>query len=63
MTDTNKMPHLYLDMDGVQADLFHRVAELENVEHWDDIPDQDEAITRLSEYYFKIQQFRLILCY
>jgi 5'(3')-deoxyribonucleotidase len=35
-------------MDGVQADLFHRVAELENVEHWDDIPDQDEAITRLS---------------
>jgi 5'(3')-deoxyribonucleotidase len=42
------MPHLYLDMDGVQADLFHRVAELENVEHWDDIPDQDEAITRLS---------------
>ena len=42
------MPHLYLDMDGVQADLFHKVAELENVEHWDDIPDQDEAITRLS---------------
>jgi hypothetical protein len=47
-SDTNKMPHLYLDMDGVQADLFHRVAELENVKHWDDIPDQDEAITRLS---------------
>jgi 5'(3')-deoxyribonucleotidase len=44
----NPMPHLYLDMDGVQADLFHRVAELENVEHWDDIPDQNEAITRLS---------------
>lgn len=35
-------------MDGVQADLFHRVAELEKVEHWDDIPDQNEAITRLS---------------
>ena len=47
-SDTNKMPHLYLDMDGVQADLFHRVAELENVKHWDDIPDQDGAITRLS---------------
>ena len=47
-SETNKMPHLYLDMDGVQADLFHRVAELENVEHWDDIPDQNEAITRLS---------------
>lgn len=46
--ELNKMPHLYLDMDGVQADLFHRVAELENVEHWDDIPDQNDAITRLS---------------
>lgn len=42
------MPHLYLDMDGVQADLFHRVAELEKVDHWDDIPDQDAAITKLS---------------
>jgi hypothetical protein len=42
------MPHLYLDMDGVQADLFHRVARLEKVDHWDDIPDQNEAITRLS---------------
>ena len=42
------MPHLYLDMDGVQADLFHRVAELEQVGHWDDIEDQDAAITRLS---------------
>lgn len=44
----SKMPHLYLDMDGVQADLFQRVAELENVPHWDDIADQNEAITRLS---------------
>ena len=43
-----QMPHLYLDMDGVQADLFTAVAKLENVEHWDDIPDQDQAITRLS---------------
>lgn len=42
------MPHLYLDMDGVQADLFHRVAQLEKVDHWDDIVDQDGAITRLS---------------
>lgn len=46
--DTSQMPHLYLDMDGVQADLFNAVAKLENVDHWDDIPDQDEAITRLS---------------
>jgi hypothetical protein len=43
-----EIPHLYLDMDGVQADLFHRVAELENVPHWDDIADQNDAITRLS---------------
>lgn len=42
------MPHLYLDMDGVQADLFHAIAKRERVDHWDDIPDQDEAITRLS---------------
>jgi 5'(3')-deoxyribonucleotidase len=46
--DINSMPHLYLDMDGVQADLFHRVAELEQVDHWDDIEDQDAAITKLS---------------
>lgn len=42
------MPHLYLDMDGVQADLFHAIAKREKVPHWDDIPDQDDAITRLS---------------
>ena len=42
------MPHLYLDMDGVQADLFHEVARREKVDHWDDIPDQDDAIKRLS---------------
>lgn len=46
--EKNQMPHLYLDMDGVQADLFHAVAKREQVDHWDDIPDQDEAITRLS---------------
>jgi len=46
--ELEQMPHLYLDMDGVQADLFHRMAEIESVPHWDDIPDQDEAITRLS---------------
>jgi 5'(3')-deoxyribonucleotidase len=48
INDVTKMPHLYLDMDGVQADLFHRIAEIEQVDHWDDIPDQNEAITRLS---------------
>lgn len=43
-----QMPHLYLDMDGVQADLFHAMARQERVKHWDDIPDQDKAITKLS---------------
>ena len=30
----NAMPHLYLDMDGVQADFFGRWAEIEKVEHY-----------------------------
>jgi hypothetical protein len=46
--EENQMPHLYLDMDGVQADLFSAVAQREKVDNWDDIPNQDEAITRLS---------------
>lgn len=48
INNLSQMPHLYLDMDGVQADLFHRLAEIENVPHWDDIPDKNEAVTRLS---------------
>jgi len=48
INNVKQMPHLYLDMDGVQADLFHAVAKREQVDHWDDVPDQDEAITRLS---------------
>lgn len=43
-----EMPHLYLDMDGVQADLFNRVAEIEKVKSWDDITDQNKAITNIS---------------
>ena len=46
--DLNQMPHLYLDMDGVQADLYHALAKRENVDHWDDIPDQEDAIQRLA---------------
>jgi 5'(3')-deoxyribonucleotidase len=46
--DLEQMPHLYLDMDGVQADLFHAMAKREKVEHWDDIADQDDAIQRLA---------------
>lgn len=43
-----EMPHLYLDMDGVQADLFSAVAKIEKAKNWDDIPDQDRAITKIS---------------
>ena len=46
--DLEQMPHLYLDMDGVQADLFHAMAKREKVDHWDDIADQDDAIKRLA---------------
>lgn len=48
MSNLEQMPHLYLDMDGVQADLFHALAKRENVPHWDDIPDQNDAINRLA---------------
>jgi hypothetical protein len=48
ITELTQMPHLYLDMDGVQADLYHAIARRENVGHWDDIPDQNKAITKLS---------------
>lgn len=48
MSLSKPLPHLYLDMDGVQADLFHEVARREKVPHWDDIQDQNGAITRLS---------------
>ena len=48
LTELEQMPHLYLDMDGVQADLYHAIARREKVEHWDDVPDQNKAITKLS---------------
>lgn len=43
-----QMPHLYLDMDGVQADLFTAIAERENVTTWSEVTDPDQAITKLS---------------
>jgi 5'(3')-deoxyribonucleotidase len=48
MKTIEQMPHLYLDMDGVQADLFTAIADRENVNHWDEVKDPDTAITRLS---------------
>jgi hypothetical protein len=44
MIDTNlKMPHVYLDMDGVQADLYNKLAEIHNVSSWNDILDKKNA--------------------
>ena len=46
---TPNMPHLYLDMDGVQADFFGRWAQLEKVIDYTHITDPEEAIVRLAQ--------------
>lgn len=43
-----KMPHLYLDMDGVQADFFGRWAEEHGVTHYKQIPHPEAAINELA---------------
>jgi hypothetical protein len=49
MVDTTKtMPHLYLDMDGVQADFFGAWAQRNNVSHYTEIPDLEVAIDELA---------------
>ena len=50
-----KMPHLYLDMDGVQADFFGAWADRLGVDHWKAIHDKEKEIniaigTYLSEW-------------
>lgn len=42
------MPHLYLDMDGVQADFFGAWANHHNVPSYKDIPDPEAAINMLA---------------
>jgi len=44
---TPKMPHLYLDMDGVQADFFGAWAKEHNVPTYKHISDPDNAIAQL----------------
>jgi len=44
----NKRPHLYLDMDGVQADFFDAWANLEGVKSYKEISNPEEAIVRLA---------------
>lgn len=46
--ELTKMPHLYLDMDGVQADFFGAWAAHHNVPNYKDIPDPEEAINMLA---------------
>lgn len=43
-----KMPHLYLDMDGVQADFFGAWAKKHGVEHWKSIKDKEKEIEQLA---------------
>lgn len=42
------MPHLYLDMDGVQADFFGAWADKHNVSHWKEIADKENEIEELA---------------
>lgn len=43
-----KMPHLYLDMDGVQADFFGAWADKHNVSHWKSIVNKENEIEELA---------------
>lgn len=45
----NKMPHLYLDMDGVQADFFGHWARMHGVDHYTQIPHPENAINELAQ--------------
>jgi 5'(3')-deoxyribonucleotidase len=45
---TIKKPHLYLDMDGVQADFFGSWAAMQGVEHYKAIPHPENAINELA---------------
>jgi len=43
-----KMPHLYLDMDGVQADFFGAWAAMHDVGNYKEIPDTETSINQLA---------------
>jgi len=45
---SKKMPHLFLDMDGVQADFFGAWAKQHNVKHYKDIEKREDAINELA---------------
>lgn len=46
--EAEKKPHLYLDMDGVQADFFGAWAKKLGVEHWKAIEDKEKEINLLA---------------
>lgn len=46
--EEKKMPHLYLDMDGVQADFFGAWSKRSGVEHWKAISDKEKEINELA---------------
>lgn len=46
--EEKKMPHLYLDMDGVQADFFGAWSKRSGVEHWKAIADKEKEINELA---------------
>ena len=48
VTEHKKMPHLYLDMDGVQADFFGAWAKKHNVSHWKAIHNKENEIEQLA---------------
>lgn len=43
-----KMPHLYLDMDGVQADFFGAWSKRSGVDHWKAISNKEAEIQELA---------------
>lgn len=46
--DDQNMPHLYLDMDGVQADFFGHWAKTHGVASYKDIPNAEESMQELA---------------
>lgn len=48
MNTQYNIPHLYLDMDGVQADFFGAWADKHNVSHWKSIVNKENEIEELA---------------
>lgn len=46
--ENKKIPHLYLDMDGVQADFFGAWSKRTGVQHWKAIADKEKEINELA---------------